>query len=55
MGMLDKYEIMNKPIKKRNPLARELWSARFRRTVENKLVYKRRPKHPHQSSELVQH
>lgn len=53
--MLNKYAIMNTPLKKRNPLARELWSAKYRRSVENKLVYKRRPKHAHRSSELVQY
>jgi len=53
MGMLNKYTVMNKPIKKRNPLARVLWTAEFRKTIENKRVYKRRAKH--QYRELVQH
>ncbi|MGA1712059.1 MAG: hypothetical protein ACO4CS_12315 [bacterium] len=40
---------MNKPIKKRNPLAQELWSSKYIRTVENKRVYKRAIKHRHQT------
>lgn len=44
---------VQKTPKKRNPLARVLWNPQYRRTVENKLVYKRQPKHKLEHSELV--
>ena len=42
-----------KTIKKRNPLARVLWSSQYIKTVENRRVYKRKNKHSGQDRELV--
>ena len=47
--------VMKSKVKRRNPLARELWSQRYSRTVENKLVYKRNSKHRLQDHQLVRY